>query len=457
MYFRVPSVAKRFISHIFISLFLGPAAACAQEQVQLAAFNVAATPKLGAPVAYAPVRSIEDPLSARGIVLWTKGQKPVVLCAVDWIGIGNGGHWYWKETLAQAAGTTPDRVAVHTLHQHDGVHCDFTAEELLASAGLAGKHFDVGFARDVVQRVGVAIRASMKEPRPVTHLGTGMAKVDKVASNRRILGADGKVKLVRYSACRIQEAIDAPEGLIDPYLRTVSFWSGDTPLAVLTYYATHPQSYYGKGDVTAEFVGLARAQREQELRGVALVHFNGASGNVAAGKYNDGSKAMRPVLTQRMANGMRASWEATRKVPLRARDFDWRVVRVALPVSAKLAPAKLRAVLNDPAAGTLKRFTAANDLAWLANARGRRTECSCLLLGQTRIVHMPGELFVEYQLEAQKLLPQSFVCLAAYGDYGPGYICTEVAYAQGGYEPGVSLVAPSVEKVLRSVLQDLLR
>jgi hypothetical protein len=105
----------------------------------------------------------------------------------------------------------------------------------------------------------------------------------------------------------------------------------------------------------------------------------------------------------------------------------------------------------------LKRFTAANNLAWLANARSRQTECSCLLLGQTRIVHMPGELFVEYQLEAQKLRPQSFVCLAAYGDYGPGYICTEAAYAQGGYEPGVSLVAPSVEKGLRGVLQDLLR
>jgi len=442
---------------LLAALLLAPAAVSAQEHVLLAAFNVDATPKLGGPVAYAPARSIEDPLSARGVVLWTSGQKPVVLCAVDWIGIGNASHWYWKESLAQAAGTTPDRVAVHTLHQHDGVHCDFTTEELLASAGEAGKRFDVGFSRDVVRRVGTALRATMKTPRQVTHLGTGMAKVDKVASNRRILGPDGKVRLVRYSACRIQEAIDAPEGLIDPYLRTVSFWDGDTMLAVLTYYATHPQSYYGKGDVTAEFVGLAREQRARELPGVPLVHFNGASGNVAAGKYNDGSKAMRPILTQRMAAGMRDSWEATRKVPLSAKDFDWRVVQVALPISEKLDRDKLRATLMDPAADGRKKLTAAGSLAWLANARSRQTECSCLLLGETRIVHMPGELFVEYQLEAQKLRPQSFVCLAAYGDYGPGYICTEVAYSQGGYEPGVSLVAPSVEGILRKVLQDLLR
>jgi hypothetical protein len=429
----------------------------AEEHLQLATFNVDATPKLGRPSAYAAVRSIQDPLSARGVVLWTSAQKPVVLCAVDWIGIGNASHWYWKETLARAAGTTPERVAVHTLHQHDGARCDFTAEELLASIGEAGTRFDAGFSRDVVRRAAEAIRQSMKKPREVTHLGTGMAKVDKVASNRRILGPDGKVKYVRYSSCRIKAAIDAPEGVIDPYLRTISFWNGDTPLAVLTYYATHPQSYYGKGDVTAEFVGLARAEREKEMPGVTLIHFNGASGNVAAGKYNDGSTEMRPVLTQRMAAGMRASWEATRKVPLSAGDFDWKVERVNLPISDKLEPEKLHAQLHNPKSTALQKFKAANDLAWLDGARTHQTECACLKLGAVRMLHMPGELFVEYQQEAQKMRPDCFVCMAAYGDYGPGYICTEIAYPQGGYEPGVSLVAPSVEGVLRKVMRDLLR
>lgn len=442
---------------LLVLLIHASVAVAQDDHVRLATFNVDATPKLGAPVAYAPARSIQDPLFARGVVLWTNTQKPVVLCAVDWIGIGNGSHWYWKETLAQAAGTTPDRVAVHTLHQHDGARCDFDAEELLASIGDAGKRFDVGFSRDVVRRLSAAIGEAMKKPSKVTHLGTGLAKVEKVASNRRILGPDGKVKVVRYSASKIKEAIEAPEGLIDPYLRTVSFWDGDKVLALLTYYATHPQSYYGQGDVTSEFVGIARAKREKDMPGVALVHFNGASGNVAAGKYNDGSREMRPVLAERMAAGMLASWKATRKSPLSAQDFGWRVVRVSLPVSPKLDADKLRAALKDPASDPRKKFTAANSLAWLANARAHQTECSCLTLGDARIVHMPGELFVEYQLEAQKLAAKSFVCMAAYGDYGPGYICTEIAYSQGGYEPSASLVAPSVEGVLRKALEELMR
>jgi len=55
--------------------------------------------------------------------------------------------------------------------------------------------------------------------------------------------------------------------------------------------------------------------------------------------------------------------------------------------------------------------------------------------------------------------PDLFVALAAYGDYGPGYIGTAVAYEQGGYETGLSAshVAPSVEAVLRDGLRELLR
>lgn len=70
---------------------------------------------------------------------------------------------------------------------------------------------------------------------------------------------------------------------------------------------------------------------------------------------------------------------------------------------------------------------------------------------------MPGELFVEYQLAAQKMRPDKFVCMAACGEYGTGYIGTKIAYQQGGYETGyVSRVAPEVEHVLLRAMRELL-
>ena len=79
-------------------------------------------------------------------------------------------------------------------------------------------------------------------------------------------------------------------------------------------------------------------------------------------------------------------------------------------------------------------------------------------MGDARVLHMPGELFVEYQLAAKKMRPDLHVAMAAYGDYGPAYIGTAVAYSEGGYETGprASNVAPEVEPVLMDAMKQLL-
>jgi hypothetical protein len=431
----------------------------AAEPLRLAVFNVDATPAVGTPVAYAPVRQVLDPLFARGVVL-LGNEPPIVLCAVDWIGIGNGGHDAWRQGLAEAAGTTPDRVSVHTLHQHDGPRCDFTAEAFLAEQGLGGRLQDDAFCRRVILGAADAIRQAIPQAPPITHVGLGQAKVEKVASNRRVLGPEGKVKITRWSKTTDPAAIAAPEGLIDPYLKLVSFWNEDQPVAALTYYATHPQSYYGQGDVTSEFIGLARAARDAALPGVLHVHFNGAGGNVTAGKYNDGSEPMRPVLAERMQTGMRGAWEALKKTPISAADVTWNTAQVQLPLAEHLDPERSRTTLHNPQASVQERQGAANDLAFLQRQEAKQpVEIGLLRLGPAWIVHMPGELFVEYQLAAQAMRPDDFVCMAAYGDYGAGYIGTEIAYTQGGYETSAraSNVAPSVEGVLMNALKTLLK
>jgi hypothetical protein len=431
------------------------------EPLRIATFRVDVTPPLGSPLCdggVEPAARIDDPLSARGVVLLGSG-KPIVLVAVDWVGIGNEGLDAWRQALAEAAGSTADRIRVHTLHQHDAPGYDLTAERLLAARGLAGKMFDPVFARNAIRRSAEALRAALANPQTVTHMGQGRAKVDRVASNRRVLGPDGLVKYVRYSSCRIPEAIAAAEGVIDPYIRLISFWQGERPLASITFYATHPQSYYGKGGVSADFVGMARASREMDLPAVAHIHFNGASGNVAAGKYNDGSLEMRPILAERLAAGMKAAWQATQRVPISASDIEWRTTQVRLPLAARLSDRdRWQRTLDDPKANLRARLGAARNLAWIQRLAGdSRIDAGCLRLSTAYVVDMPGELFVEYQLKAQELKPNNLVAMAAYGDYGPGYIGTKIAYEQGGYEPTASRTAPEVESVLTKALVDLLK
>ncbi|MEQ9406953.1 MAG: hypothetical protein RIK87_04475 [Fuerstiella sp.] len=463
---RLPSCPPQIRTLIFRTIVLACSLLLCELPVGLAAdlrvatFDIDVTPPVGSQMAYDPVVRVDAlTLRCRGIVL-LGADEPIVLCAVDWIGIANEGHDLFRETLATAAGTTPSRVAVHTLHQHDAPACDFTAESLLQSAGIADTgRYEGGFARSVLTRLGSAVQASLGQARSVTHVGFGRADVLEVASNRRILGDDGRVKATRYTATRNAELRAEPEGTIDPEVSVVSFYDQDEPVAVLSYYACHPQSYYRTGIPSPDFPGIARFIRQQAEPSAVHIHFNGAGGNIGAGKYNDGSHANRIVLATKLADGMRKAWESSERFAVTDRDVQWASEAVALPPARHLDEAGLRALLNDRSQPAKAR-AAADKLAWLLRCRaGHQIDISMLSIGKVRLLHLPGELFVEYQLAAKALQPDLHVAMAAYGDYGPGYIGTEVAYSQGGYETSerASDVAPEVEHVLMTAIRKLLK
>ena len=134
-----------------------------------------------------------------------------------------------------------------------------------------------------------------------------------------------------------------------------------------------------------------------------------------------------------------------------AGDLQWRSIDVLLPPAEHLEIESLQRTLRDASLPAIQRQEAARSLVWLGRCEaGEPVQVACLSIGRLAILHMPGELFVEYQLAAQRMRPQLFVAMAAYGDYAPAYIGTEIAYQQGGYEtePRSSRVAPQVERIL---------
>ena len=438
---------------------LVPGRVAAQEGLRLATFSVDATPPIGTPLAYDEMLWVDQPLSCRGVVLLGSGL-PIVLASVDWIGIANGGQDAFKKAFAEAAATLPSRVSVHTVHQHDAPLYDPTANQILTPYGLSDVIVDSVFVRRTIAGAASAIQAAMAQARSVTHVGFAKAEVERVASNRRILGPDGKVAQTRYTACRDPKLRAMPVGLVDPFVRLTSFWNGNEALAVLSFFATHPQSYYRTGGANPDFPGIARELRETETGGVFQVHFNGAGGNVGAGKWNDGNKENRLLLAIRLARGMKKAFEETEKVSISVDDVDWVGEAIDLPVAGHLDEAALVAQLSEESASVLDRKAAARNLAWLRRNRndGVSSTVNGLNLGPVQMLFCPGEMVVEYQLEAQRMRPGRFVCLAAYGDYGPGYICLTRHYDEGGYEasPRASRVAPSVEGVLMATLRRVL-
>src|SRR5438067_3986120 len=154
----------------------------------LAPFACDVTPPAGHPLCggwIEPVRGTDDPLWARGLVLLGAGA-PVVLCAVDWCGLRNEAHRAWVRALAEAAHTTPARVAVHCVHPHNAPFADVEAQRLLeAAAGPIS--LDLKFFERAVEETAAVAQKALADTVPFTHVGVGQAKVDQVASNRRIV------------------------------------------------------------------------------------------------------------------------------------------------------------------------------------------------------------------------------------------------------------------------------
>ena len=457
--------------------------ALAAEGLRIATFQTNATPPIGYDMGYSVVKQIREPLLAKGVVI-TGAGKPIVMLAVDWVTIDGKARDEWHALLAQAAGTTPDRVTVHHLHQHDAPRGDLAVFDERARLGLpeatpAGVPDKRTWVRSVMENSAAELKKSLRRAQPVTHVGLGKADAERLGANRRIMGANGRVAMHRQStytneypaevAARIkvdadadghvlsiyhpEEAKAAPEGLIDPAVRVISFWNGNRALAALNYYASHPQVSFGKGIPTTDFPGLARERRQKET-GVFQVYFTGAGGNITLGKYNDGSDRARQEFAERMADAMRRAWTATTRSPLTPADVEWRTTDISLPAKYGAFKDEARAVAADTKRPNNERIAAIGKYV-RAQALEEGTTLVVLRLKDAYSVHIPGESFIQYQLGAQAIRPKDFVAMAAYAE-GLGYIGNEKAYGEGGYEITVSQTTLAAEKVIMDGVRKLL-
>ncbi len=455
---------RQFLSHTaagFLASAVLGRSVWAQEplrDLKLATFRVDASPPLGHSLCggwIKPALEIEQPLEAIGLVILGAGP-PIVLCAVDWTGLLNSAHVEFRKALAEAAGTTPDRVAVQCVHPHDAPFACLDAQKIVAQYPELPPIVDVDFFHRLLQSSAVAVRNCLDTARPLTHIATGRGTVQEVAANRRILGPDGKVHKMRGSSCTDAALRAEPEGLIDPDLRTVAFYSGDERIAACHYYACHPMSHYGQGKVTPDFCGLARQAQQAPEPGCTHLYFNGCGGNIGAGKYNDGSPPMRPILRDRIQAGMQAAIASLSPKPIES--VAWSTCEILPKPSTVFDAVQLRGLIADPQQSVVTRNRSSYTLAWLERcaASGPPIILSGLHLNGVSILHLPAECFIEYQLRAQQQSPDRFVACAAYGDGGPWYIPTQEAYSQGGYEVSVAWCDSMIDDVLTQGIRTVL-
>jgi hypothetical protein len=459
-------------------IFLVAALSARAAEFHIATFSVDVTIPIGHPCmggGISPAKSVADPLFAKGFVL-TGAEKPFVVIAFDWCEIRGTSFEKWKQALAQAAGTEPQRVLVTSTHVHDAPVMDEDAEKLLRDMEATGAWKNIpppdpkapiqiasvcqpAFNEVCIPRVVAAVRESLQHARRVTHFGTAQAKVDRIASNRRFFTSGGAVSYGRMSRSTNKEAQEADEGAIDPWLRTLSFWDGDQPLCALHSYAVHPMSSYGAGKVSADFPGDARALMQKAHPDVLQIYATGCAGNVTAGKYNTGAPENRPALAGRLRDAMENAWTSTQRTPLTGVGFKLAL----MPLGARDTPNHTEELLRKRLATGIRPFEraeAAMGLAWYERVkRGHRVEVPAIEFDPAHVLMLlPAEAYVEFQLFAQELRPDAFVMVMGYGECGPGYIPIDRAFAEkDGNLNDWAWTPPGSEAVMQAAIREVLK
>lgn len=423
----------------------------------------------------APAGSVAQQLEARGLVLSVPPEKPFVVVAFDWCEIRGSAFDDWRAALAEVAETEPRRVLISCTHVHDAPVMDPEAEHLLREAEQSGAWKKLpapdvkapiqlasvcwpDFNRLCIQRAKAALAEALKKPRTISHFGIGRAKVERISANRRFVLPNGGISHARGSrSAGNADAAAADEGDVDPWLRTLSFWNGRNPVCAVHSYAVHPMSRYGSGIVGIDFVGLARERFQTAHPEVFTLYASGASGNVTAGKYNDGSDVSRAGLIERLHAAMAESWKQTQRHELKTPTFR----NAKIPLGARHTVAHTEAtlrhrLLTDPV--PFGRAESAMGLAWYERVKsGHQIDLPCIDFGPAQLVLLPAESYVEFQLHAQSLRPDSFVLCLGYGECGPGYIPIERAWQENDSNlRDWTWVGPGSEAPMKEALREVL-
>lgn len=403
-------------------------------------------------------KSFLDTLELHGLVL-LGNEAPIVIVAIDWCEIRNKSYDQWRESLAKVARTEPERVLVSSLHQHDAPVIDAGAQDLLDRMGLQNELFDRDFHEDVLARAQEALKQAIEDATSITHIGYAESAVHQVASNRRVVDRERRVSFARGSSGGRETFFrETDEGLIDPMLRTISFWDRQRCLVEYHAYATHPMSYYGRGEVSSDFVGLARKKLARVDRSTHPIYASGCSGDVTAGKYNDGSPRAREELTERVFDAMVANRTTVNKVDAAA-GWQFRSAELELRYTQAAALQKdvMELELQDSSLPVEKRILAAMGLAsWERSVQEKQPiDVPCVDFGIARLVLFPGETFVGFQHLAQGISGTVPVIPVGYGESWTGYVPTESAFEDGFAESWL-WVAPGSETRIERVLQKLL-
>lgn len=433
-------------------------------------YRVDITPEMGTPIGGNVredniSRGIHDPLYASFLFMRDSGQD-LLLISLDIIGIHAGWANQIKDEIYKHTGIAPSAILLSATHTHSGPD--------VMEAFKDGYHpmIDAYFSYLKEKIIEGALYC-------VTHAwpaewGTGKGKEYGLSFNRRLTMTDGTLRMnwEGMDPSQVQEAA----GPIDPDVSVLALRCAHTEhiACILVNFALHPAILVGKDWLFSKDFIYGLTSQLQELYGedTIILFVNGAQGNINHINIDApdqgrgfaeaerigrqlGTKAaevVSSIVYSRECSIKTKAWELD--LPRRSLDpEEVERARCMMERSDGHIPSLLDGVPDE---------MYAREIVMLSRMKQNtvRTILQTVRLSENdAIAALPGEFFVEFGLDIKCASPFAHTFVFGLTNDYIGYVPTERAFKEGGYEvktARTSQLAPEAGTlVVREVLTGL--
>ncbi len=397
---------------------------------------------------------VYDPLYARVLVL-QNGDKKICFVSLDLTIITEEWTEKIRRAVADECGLVPEAVMVHVTQTHSAPslgHFMFdesfqaTPPEMEWLRGGDPRYFDFAF-----ERIVEAIKRANSSLQPV-QLRVGSGVEGRVAFNRRAIMNDDKVRMPgsKWEDPLGPSYIRYMEGPIDPEVGVMCFQTDSVEmLAMLLHHTCHPVNIFPRPIVSADWPGAwSDAMRATFGDSCVPLVLNGCCGNI--NPWDPFNPDYVPDH-QRMGSLLAKTTQAViENLPYEEdMSLDWKVCRVKLPirdVEPELLAQSQKFLEENPEPKWSEETPNQIDPEWikagsilsvhLLNERAGALdyEIQVLRVGKTAFVGLPGEPFVEGQLQLKMASPTYPTYIAHCTSHYVGYLPIPDAFPRGGHE-----------------------
>ncbi|WP_047151820.1 neutral/alkaline non-lysosomal ceramidase N-terminal domain-containing protein [Aneurinibacillus tyrosinisolvens] len=406
-------------------------------------YRVDITPEIGTPLGGNVrddnrSRGIHDPLYANFLYLHD-GKNGILFIGLDLIGIYRSFTQEIKADISKATGISPRNIVMFATHTHSGpdVMKAFKEEyDRLVEEFIDTLHEKL--VNGAVKCIGNTWDAAF---------AVGKGTEDSLSFNRRIFMKDGQLRM-NWEGLDPAE-IDHTAGPIDPDLFVLSVRDQNQRIrALLVNFTLHSAILVGKDWlISRDYIhSLTDNLRAQFGEDVIVLFANGAEGNINHINSHDLNQIRGFEEAERIGNKLSnkiteilSKLEYASEVVLGALSETIELPRRIITIEQAQVALKLLEEVNwripSLLDGVPEEAYAREILVMSKNQEETlSTELQVLEVGETALVSLPGEFFVEFGLDLKKQSPYSPTMIIGMANDYIGYVPTELAFEEGGYE-----------------------